>query len=307
MSTPPSMRGSAASIPPPPPSPLATAADSTAQGASSSSSVPASPAPEEDPLAGVPELRSYRAEKEEDKVAALKLVADGVAQMRQTANNTLISHPLNLAVAVAALALFCRVMYDTGKDPATILLGCVGGLMVSFAACRFLTERYLHAAEEIGWEWLGDADVLVTEFGDEIIGTVIVDWLSGDATTTRQKRKKACRGEIKAWAVRMRYRKKGVGSALLQDAVDEAKSKGAEGIGFADAHASMFYRHLPLLPSSPADMRLLQTHYASCRSFTASLLTNGKKGPGSCCKICSTPMQTAASASRNDLNESHLL
>lgn len=228
MSTPPSMRGSAASLPPP--SPLAAPADSVdspVDGAASPSS--------EDPLAGVPELHSYRADDDHDKIAALRLVADSMAQMRQTANNTLISHPLNLAAFVAVAAVAARFLHASGRDPIMVALALAGLTMIAFASCRFFTQQYLYAAEELTWAWLADADVLVTKFGDEIIGTLVVDWPSAEP---RQKRKKACRGEIRAWTVRLKYRNKGVGVALLEDAVKEAKARGAETIEFAPDHAS---------------------------------------------------------------------
>lgn len=192
-------------------------------------------APPEDPLAGVPELKTYMTNDEDDKISALKLVADSVAQQRQTANKALITHPLNMAIVVAIVALVARYMYESKSD--IYLAGTTGAgiVMALLAGFRYLTKDYLFEAETINWDWLDDADVIVTKFGEEMIGTVMIDWLSGES---RQKRKKAWRGEIKAWTVRLRYRKKGVGSALLEEAVKEAKKKSAETIEFADDHAS---------------------------------------------------------------------
>jgi ribosomal protein S18 acetylase RimI-like enzyme len=189
----------------------------------------------EDPLADVPDLQSYLATDDNDKVAALKLVADSVAQMRQAANQSLIFHPLNMAIVVAIVSLVARYMYDSRHDLSIVGTTCAGLVMCFLAICRFLTQNYLFAAEEINWAWLGDADIIVTKFGEEVIGTVVIEWLSGEG---RQKRKKAWRGEITAWTVRLKYRRKGVGSALLEDAIKEAKKKGAESIEFADDHAS---------------------------------------------------------------------
>lgn len=205
--------------------------DDTAAGGTS----PLQHQPHADPLAGVPELHSYKVTEDADKVPALKLVADSIAQMRQTSNIALIYSPLNLAVTVAILALVTRYLRETGRDWITVSMTMTGLLMTAFAGCRFATKSYLFRAEEISWDWLGDADVLVTKFGDEIIGALVLEWVSGES---RQKRKKAWRGEIKAWTVRMRYRHKGVGTALLEDAVAEAKKKGAESLEFADDHAS---------------------------------------------------------------------
>lgn len=220
------MRGSVSPLPPP--SPLAIQMDA------SQDYVEATPA--EDPMAGVPELKTYIAEEEEEQVAALKLVADSVAQQRQAANSALIFHPLNLAIAVAVISLVARNVYEWKKDAIIAGSTCSGIIMIGLALCRYATQGYLHRAETINWQWLGDsATIFITKFGDEIMGTVIVDWVPEDS---RNRRKKAWRGEIKGWAVRLKYRGKGVGSALLDDAVKEFRKKGADTIEFSEDHAS---------------------------------------------------------------------
>lgn len=219
------MRGSVSPLPPPSPFPTPLGLGMELP----------DPAPLEDLMADVPELNSYMTDDEDEKVAALKLVADSVAQMRQSANTGLIFHPLNMTVAVAIISLLARFMYDRGYDWVTIGTTCSGLIMVLLALCRYATQGYLLAAEDINWDWLGGADVIITKFGDEIIGTVMIDWLSDES---RQKRKKAWRGEIKAWTVRLRYRGKGVGLALLEDAMKECRRQGAETIKFSQNHAS---------------------------------------------------------------------
>lgn len=227
------MQGSATSLPPP--SPLSQPADCMAD---------VDGAQPEDPLAGVPELRTYLTHDEVDRIAALKLVADSVAQMRQAANNALIIHPLNMAIAVAVLALVARYVYESMGD--VYLAGTTGAgiFMAVLAGFRYVTQDYLYDAEMINFGWLGDADVIVTKFGEEVIGTAVIEWVSGEG---RQKRKKAWRGEIRAWTVRLKYRKKGVGGSLLEEAVKEAKKKGAETVEFADDHASACPRFFALI------------------------------------------------------------
>lgn len=189
----------------------------------------------EDPLADVPELNTYVTTDDEERRAALKLVADSIAQMRQMANNSLIFHPLNLTVLVAVLSLAIRVLMSRGHDPFMIATTCTGVIMIALVVIRYVTQDYLWAAEMVKWDWLDNADVVVTRFGDEVIGTAIVEWVSGEG---RQKRKKAWRGEIIAWTVRMKYRRKGVGTALLEEAVRHSRTKSAEALEFADEHAS---------------------------------------------------------------------
>ncbi|KAM0715976.1 hypothetical protein Q7P37_008490 [Cladosporium fusiforme] len=240
MSTPPSMHGSMTSLPPP--SPLSGPAELAES----------EPPALEDPMDGVPELQSYIARTEADKTDALRLVADSIAQMRQAANRALIFHPLNLALVVGVLSLFARWVYDVKHDWSLVGTSCAGVLMAWLAACRWFTQGYLRAAEEVDWEWTRGADVLVTKFGDEVIGAALVEWVSGESS--RQKRKKAWRGEIRAWTVRLKYRGKGVGAALLEDAVKEARKKSAESLEFAEDHANS-KRILPMIYNSKFDER----------------------------------------------------
>jgi ribosomal protein S18 acetylase RimI-like enzyme len=236
----------------------------------------------DDPMAGVPELKSYVTNDEEEKVAALKLVADSVAQMGQTANTSLIQHPVNLAILVAILSLTARFLVDRGSEPALVGSTCAGAIVIGLALCRYLTRGYIFAAEEINWDWLGTADVIVTKFGDEVIGTVIIDWVS--TSDTRQKRKKAWRGEIKAWTVRLKYRKKGVGAALLDEAVKESRKKGAETIEFADEHASRWPFRIPDFASADFDV---QTRPVSSPVYTIGSSMNESRERENCCGIFS--------------------
>lgn len=194
-------------------------------------------------MADVPDLTSYITTDEGERIAALKLVTDSVAQMRQTASRALIFHPLNMAIWVAICSMVGRYLYDTRGDIGIIVTTCAGITMALLVAVRWATSEYIHKAEDFNWDWLGDSDILVTKFGDEVIGCLVLAWVSGEG---RQKRKKAWRAEIKAWTVRLKYRHKGVGTALLEDAVREARKKGADGVEFADDHASMLFTLEPL-------------------------------------------------------------
>lgn len=224
--------GASASSIGPPPSPLQNAISDT-------SDVP------EGPLAGIPDLNTYLAESEEDKLAALKLVVDSVAQMRQTANRILMFHPLNVAAFVTFLAVVANYIYKDRSDIGKVFTTSAGLLMAAMATVRWLTNPYILAAEETHIGLLDDADVLVTKFGEEIIGAVIMGWVNGE---TKGKRRK-WRAEIRGWAVRIRYRGKGEGVALLTEAVILAKKKGADGIEFAPDHASKCLQRTSLCPS----------------------------------------------------------
>lgn len=137
------------------------------------------------------------------------------------------------------MTFVARWVYDAKRDWSLVGTSCAGVVMAVLAGYRWCTQGYLHSAETINWDWIEGSDVLVTKFGDEVIGAVVVDWISGESS--RQKRKKAWRGEIRAWTVRLKYRGKGVGAALLEDAVKEARKKSAESLEFAEDHASEFF------------------------------------------------------------------
>ncbi|EME78281.1 uncharacterized protein MYCFIDRAFT_216598 [Pseudocercospora fijiensis CIRAD86] len=243
ISTPNSMRGSATSLPPP--SPLSGPVDSVMDTDHTDAVTP------EDPLAGVPELSSYLATDDFERMEALKLVADSIAQQRNAANRALIFHPLNMAVMIGVLAFVGRWLTEKGYDWWMVGSTVLGILMAGLAACRIWSQEYIIRAEDINWAWAGDADFLVTKFGDEVIGTVLIEWVSGESRT---KKRKAWRGLIKAWTVKLKYRGKGVGSGLLEDAVKEAKKKGAESLEFDDDHANS-KRVLPRMYNGAFDRR----------------------------------------------------
>ena len=206
------------------------------------------PPPSPSPLpvtAPLPTLTTHPATTNDEKVAALRLVADSVAQQRQAASRALITHPLPVSLALLLLALIAQyasmpLLFTTGA-------GVVMSLLV---AVRGATGGYLAAAEEIGWVWLdrggrgdeaaedegsksqakdpGDETVvLVTLWGEEVIGTVVLRIL-----------KREQRALVRAWTVGLRYRGKGVGRALLEEGVKTAAGKGCGEVEFDKGHAS---------------------------------------------------------------------
>ena len=269
MSTPPSMRGSASSLPPP--SPLASAI-APAEEDFQNFPVLERPSVTFDPLAGVPPLSNTLATSSDDKLAALKLVADSVAQQRQFASRVLIFHPLNLAVFGAVLAIITQLIlkYKSsgdshwfGADGALVGTTLAGVAMAALVSVRAITGKYLEEAEALKWDFVGGTpteetngdvmhtpshtrhrssgggsnmrDVLVSKFGDEVIGALVLEWIVGEG---KGRRKKVGRGSIRAWTVKLKYRGKGVGTALLEQAVTLVEEKGGDSIEFNEEHAS---------------------------------------------------------------------
>lgn len=214
-----------------------------------------SPDAPKDPFEGVPALTTFVAESADDKTAALKLVADSIAQQRQMAGRILTTHPLNVAVFGAVLALVARLIYNwrrkskkfpsnwgwdekltIGIEDLTIIFTTLSGLIMTYlATVRLVTRGYIAHAEELKWEWLNDDTVIITKFGDDVIAVVVLGWEKGEKGT---RRKKSGRGIIRAWTVRYKYRHKGVGRALLEETVKLVGERGGDGIEFAEDHAS---------------------------------------------------------------------
>ncbi|KAH0545548.1 hypothetical protein FGG08_000379 [Glutinoglossum americanum] len=206
-------------------------------------------AEEENPLAGVPELLTYPTTTSAEQISALKLVADSIAQQRQIASRSLLYHPLTVSLYVLVLALTSRALsYDT----APFLTTAIGISMAVLATAQWVTVGYLRAAEKIGWRWLGGEGeggdlVVITRFGEEVIGTIII-------RLVREGRRKAL---IRGWAVRIRFRGKGVGGNLLEEGVKIARERLGGGdveVAFADDHANS-PRILPNMFNGPFEKR----------------------------------------------------
>jgi hypothetical protein len=195
------------------------------------------------PLDSIPPLTYEVADEQDDLIAGLKLVADSVAQQRQTASRILIFHPLNMAVYIGAMALLLQYFYKTLSDLPLFLTTAAGITMAFLVTVRWLTGGYLFFAEEIDWDWLGDDQILITKFGEDIIGAAVLRWEKGEG---RGNKKKKGRGVIRAWTVGLRFRGKGVGTGLLEEVVKNVEKRGGDEVVFAEDHASMFF----LLPSS---------------------------------------------------------
>lgn len=125
----------------------------------------------------------------------------------------------------------------------------VGITMVILAAVRMFGSGYLKAAEGMNWGWIrggkdgkeGDeiaADVLIGSiFGEEMIGALVLRMESAGGKSQVKGGKKAL---IRAWTTKFRYRRKGVGSALLEEAIRIAWDRGGRNVSieFAEDHAN---------------------------------------------------------------------
>jgi Acetyltransferase (GNAT) family len=242
-----------------PPSPLFTGMSSDDTAAIepihiSSAAATSAPAIADDvpanPLADVPSLSTFHATSLDDRRDALKLVADSVAQQRQVASQSIIFHPLTMGLYVLIAAVIAKFMVKTTSDWPLMLTTMAGVTMACLVAVRLIAAPYLNKAEEIGkWEWLGDDTVVCTKFGDTIIGALVLGW-EGNEKKNARKKGKGGRGVIRAWTIKMRYRGKGEGKMLLEEAAKVVQQKGGDGLVFAEDHACKFVLFYTLIPTN---------------------------------------------------------
>ncbi|KAF2808359.1 uncharacterized protein BDZ99DRAFT_419391 [Mytilinidion resinicola] len=260
MSTPPSMRSSTAHhLPPPSPLsvPPSTALASSAELPKSTTTTSTNEPPSNNPeLAALPELRTYAATTPADRIAGLKLVADSVAQQRQLTSRELIFHPLHLAALTLVLALVAQYLYASAADLVLVGTTCGGVVMACLAAVRWVCGGYIFHAETINWEWLGDDEVVVVRWGEEVIGALVLGWSEegGGAKRARGKGARRGLGLVRGWTVQQKYRGKGVGESLLEEAVRVAGERGVKGVEFAEEHANSL-RILPAFYNGFLDRR----------------------------------------------------
>lgn len=195
-------------------------------------SVPAKSATED-----IPQLTTYTAESEDDRIEGLRLVADSVAQQRQVSSKMLIFHPITLATFGLITAIAIQWMFSAYKD--WLMVGTtVGGITMSFLIfIRWMTGEYIGLAEDIDMGWLGDDRLIVVKWGEDVIGALVLGWADNDAAKKRGRRRRG-KAVIRAWTVKLKYRRKGVGESLLEEAVKVAGERGADGIVFDGHHAS---------------------------------------------------------------------
>jgi GNAT superfamily N-acetyltransferase len=224
---------SSQTLPPPSPAPLARDDDARSN-----------PVPSDLPPLTVSVLR-----EEDDKIDAINLVTDSIAQQRQVASFNMVFHPFLLAILVCCEAAGFQYSWRMQRDQGMAMLLMSGIAMTYLLAIRYFSGRYIHIAEGMRWSWFenadGDEDTFVgVRFGKLLIGTLVLR-LEANPTLAGKKRgrqaaMKGGKGVIRAWTVLLKYRRKGVGTDLLHEAVRITREKcGKEAeVGFAREHAN---------------------------------------------------------------------
>ncbi|KAK2813021.1 hypothetical protein FQN50_001043 [Emmonsiellopsis sp. PD_5] len=249
--------------------------------------MPKQPTPP-DPHPTIPPLTTTPATTPDQKISALRLIADSVAQQRQTASRALLYHPTTLSLTTLLLALVVRIFYFPSSSPYSLstllttagadttraqlpflITTAAGCVMILLVAVKWMAGGYIEEAERVGtWRGRGggggggggyETEVLISKFAEEVIGAVALRIpITTDTTESNQKPKKPVL--IRAWTVKHRYRRRGVGTGLLEDAArycreekgvdvyararaDDEDGEGG-GMRFEERHANS-YRVLP--------------------------------------------------------------
>ena len=201
-----------------------------------------------DSLKDVPPLTTTTLTSEADKIVALKLVADSIAQQRQLASRAMIFHPFTIAAYITAVALVSQYIYKEQSDLGLLATTLAGTTMAFLVGVRGLTSGYLTLAEEFKWAFIqnedGEEDTIIgSRFGEDLIGALILR-LERNGNGGGKKKAKGGKpggnGVVRAWTVRIKYRGRGVGTELLEKAVKVTREKlgNSAEIGFAAEHAN---------------------------------------------------------------------
>jgi hypothetical protein len=208
-----------------------------------------------DPLSSLPPLTTRVLTSAPDRIAALKLVADSIAQQRQFAAVAVIFHPATIAAYILALAIASQILYRTSGDIPLLVTTCAGITMTLLVGVRAWTGGYITQAEAFSSSFLADGDgeqdvVIGSRYGETIIGALILrierngysghgHWGSNGRRRTKGSRNGG-KGLVRAWTTKQKYRGAGVGTEMLEEAVRLTREKlgNAAEIGFAAEHAN---------------------------------------------------------------------
>ncbi|EHA27662.1 hypothetical protein ASPNIDRAFT_123645, partial [Aspergillus niger ATCC 1015] len=198
---------------------------------------------------------------EPDQIASLHLIADSIAQQRQLAARSMLTHPAVLSCLTFSLFItyfFTRALSTTGEDnwPYLLLITWPACIMVYLLAAAHTTHPYLEKAGRTGtWVWLwkgGTRDhhgaedneeeeeediMLVTKYHNRVIGTLVLRIIRTEEELWGHVRD-APVGVIRAWTVEQHLRGVGVGRNLLENAIRICRQRGIKGPVFSDCHAN---------------------------------------------------------------------
>ena len=210
-----------------------------------------------------------------DKIDALNLIGDSIAQQRQVSAQNIIFNPVCLAALVGVLAITHVALGIEMEDYGRILMTYSSIVLTYLLAIRYVTSSYISIAEDMDWNtWLkgpGDKDdtILGARYGAELVAALVL----------RLPNKHNAQGNvalIRAWTTIRRYRGKGLGGDMLRDAVKlvrKTKGRGCE-IKFAEDHANS---KMPLPPFFNAPFKARETRAAKALNKATAEVDSGSQ------------------------------
>lgn len=189
-------------------------------------------------MAELPQLSFEPTTDKKDFVSALLLIANSIAQQRQTVNNTITLHPYFLAPLIALYSLIIKLNYKgrTGDVP-TIGILLAGATIAILSIMSKYTAPYLNKAEKVGCDAgykemfeEGKKEVIVAKWGETVIGVAVLD--VGDKEEAK----------VIAWTTMLRYRGKGVGRGVMETAVEVAKKRGCKKVVWSGENVREYTR-----------------------------------------------------------------
>ncbi|KAI5820954.1 hypothetical protein BZA77DRAFT_289449 [Pyronema omphalodes] len=187
-------------------------------------------------MAELPQLSFEQTTDPKDFVSALLLIANSIAQQRQTVNNTITLHPYFLAPLIALCSVIIKVNYKgrTGDVP-TVGILLAGATIAILSIMSKYTAPYLNEAEKVGCDdgykkmfEEGKKDVFVAKWGQNVIAVAVLD------VSDKEEAK------VIAWTTTLKYRGKGVGKGVLETAVEAEKKKGFKNVVWSEDNVHSF-------------------------------------------------------------------
>ncbi|KAF8242041.1 hypothetical protein K440DRAFT_607916 [Wilcoxina mikolae CBS 423.85] len=197
-------------------------------------------------MSKIPALTISTTSLASEKICALRLVSDSIAQQRQTLNRRIITHPYFLAPTLSLFAIITKLNYHRTADLATVTILLAGVTIALLSLVSRYSSEYLERAEAVGnanglrsYVDTPEREVIIAKWGERVIGTVVLHFFEGNKEA-----------QVWTWTVEQRYRGKGLGRDLLEKAVEVAKVRMGPDyqLGWAQDHANAF--RIPSLPNT---------------------------------------------------------
>lgn len=192
-------------------------------------------------LDDLPPLTTKPLVSDNDRKEALLLITDSIAQQRQTASQSIILSSLFISAWLAMLATLTKIKYHVLSDLGIIATTGSGITMALLLFVRWCSDGYVSHAESVasqGLAWFeeqkkgphgeaeGELIVLGTRYGDDLIGALAMRLPSALSLPSSSQFYDALpKVEILAWTVKLRFRHKGIGRGLLEEAVKIARAR----------------------------------------------------------------------------------